>query len=139
MVSGPDRSRALMVAGKAGIMAALEDAESLPRGGFCCCRLCHVPVANKPSLEDHLRGKKHQRLEHLRTARHAQEQRSVFGRGFRKGTPASERSDYFQAYGEVVDVVMDKEKTSREQERPGTRRKQSCSTSGGSQKPVRKP
>ncbi|XP_053133680.1 speckle targeted PIP5K1A-regulated poly(A) polymerase-like [Hemicordylus capensis] len=130
MVSGMDRFRA-------GIMAALEDAESLPRGGFRC-RLCHVPVANKPSLEDHLRGKKHQRLENLRTARPAQEQRSVFVRGFRKGTPASERSDYFQAYGEVVDV-MDKEKTSQEQERPGTRRKPSCTTSGGSQKPVRKP
>ncbi|XP_053134559.1 speckle targeted PIP5K1A-regulated poly(A) polymerase-like [Hemicordylus capensis] len=38
MVSGPDRFRA-------GIMAALEDVESLPRGGFRC-RLCHVPVAN---------------------------------------------------------------------------------------------
>ncbi|XP_053133654.1 speckle targeted PIP5K1A-regulated poly(A) polymerase-like [Hemicordylus capensis] len=90
-------------------MAALEDVESLPRGGFRC-RLCHVPVANKPSLEDHLRGKKHQRLENLRTARQAQEQRSLFVSGFRKGTPASELSDYFQAYGEVVNVVMDKEK-----------------------------
>ncbi|XP_053134926.1 speckle targeted PIP5K1A-regulated poly(A) polymerase-like [Hemicordylus capensis] len=102
----------------------------------------HHPLSTKPaepSLEDHLRGKKHQRLEHLRTARPAQEQRSVFVRGFRKGTPASERSDYFQAYGEVVDVVMDKEKTSREQERPGTRRKPSCTTSGGGRKSVRKP
>uniref|UniRef100_A0A6J0U438 Speckle targeted PIP5K1A-regulated poly(A) polymerase n=1 Tax=Pogona vitticeps TaxID=103695 RepID=A0A6J0U438_9SAUR len=85
------------------------DVESLPRGGFRC-RLCHVTVANKPSLDDHLRGKKHQRLENLRTVRQTQESRSVFVSGFRKGTPASELSDYFQAYGEVANVVMDKDK-----------------------------
>uniref|UniRef100_H9G8W7 RRM domain-containing protein n=1 Tax=Anolis carolinensis TaxID=28377 RepID=H9G8W7_ANOCA len=60
----------------------------------------------EPSLEDHLRGKKHQRLENLRTVRQTQELRSVFVSGFRKGTPASELSDYFQTYGEVVNVVM---------------------------------
>ncbi|XP_015282288.1 PREDICTED: speckle targeted PIP5K1A-regulated poly(A) polymerase-like, partial [Gekko japonicus] len=86
-----------------------EDLESLPRGGFRC-RLCHVTVANKPSLDDHLRGKKHQRLESLRSIRQAQELRSVFVSGFHKGTPASELSDYFQAYGEVINVVMDKDK-----------------------------
>ncbi|KAL8184244.1 UNVERIFIED_CONTAM: hypothetical protein K2H54_010788 [Gekko kuhli] len=86
-----------------------EDLESLPRGGFRC-RLCHVTVANKPSLDDHLRGKKHQRLESLRSVRQAQELRSVFVSGFHKGTPASELSDYFQAYGEVINVVMDKDK-----------------------------
>ncbi|XP_063002033.1 speckle targeted PIP5K1A-regulated poly(A) polymerase [Elgaria multicarinata webbii] len=86
-----------------------EDVESLPRGGFRC-RLCHVTVANKPSLDDHLHGKKHQRLENLRTVRQAQELRSVFVSGFRKGTLASELSDYFQAYGEVANVVMDKDK-----------------------------
>uniref|UniRef100_A0A8D2LS80 Speckle targeted PIP5K1A-regulated poly(A) polymerase n=1 Tax=Varanus komodoensis TaxID=61221 RepID=A0A8D2LS80_VARKO len=86
-----------------------EDVESLPRGGFRC-RLCHVTVANKPSLDDHLRGKKHQRLQNLRTVHQAQELRSVFVSGFRKGTLASELSDYFQAYGEVANVVMDKDK-----------------------------
>ncbi|XP_054857347.1 speckle targeted PIP5K1A-regulated poly(A) polymerase [Eublepharis macularius] len=87
----------------------LDDLESLPRGGFRC-RLCHVTVANKPSLDDHLRGKKHQRLESLRSIRQDQELRSVFVSGFPKGTPASELSDYFEAYGEVVNVVMDKDK-----------------------------
>ncbi|XP_061461616.1 speckle targeted PIP5K1A-regulated poly(A) polymerase [Rhineura floridana] len=89
--------------------SGLGDVESLPRGGFRC-RLCHVTVANKPSLDDHLRGKKHQRLENLRNVRQAQELRSVFVSGFHKGTPASELSEYFQAYGEVVNVVMDKDK-----------------------------
>ncbi|XP_077180476.1 speckle targeted PIP5K1A-regulated poly(A) polymerase [Paroedura picta] len=86
-----------------------EDLEPLPRGGFRC-RLCHVTVANKPSLDDHLRGKKHQRLESLRSVRQDQELRSVFVSGFRKGTPASELNDYFQSYGEVINVVMDKDK-----------------------------
>uniref|UniRef100_A0A8D0GTI8 Terminal uridylyl transferase 1, U6 snRNA-specific n=1 Tax=Sphenodon punctatus TaxID=8508 RepID=A0A8D0GTI8_SPHPU len=89
------------------------DVESLPRGGFRC-RLCHVTAANRervgvwggfslpllspaePSLDDHLRGKKHQRLENLRALRQAQELRSVFVSGFHKGTPASELSEYFQ-------------------------------------------
>lgn len=66
----------------------------------------------EPSLDDHLRGKKHQRLENLRSVRQAQELRSVFVSGFPKGTPASELSDYFQAYGEVANVVMDKDKVS---------------------------
>nr|XP_056709005.1 speckle targeted PIP5K1A-regulated poly(A) polymerase [Euleptes europaea] len=95
---------------KAGMAESmLDDVESLPRGGFRC-RLCHVTVANKPSLDDHLRGKKHQRLESLRSVRQTQELRSVFVSGFRKGTPASELSDYFQTYGEVINVVMDKDK-----------------------------
>ncbi|KAM6435195.1 speckle targeted PIP5K1A-regulated poly(A) polymerase [Liasis olivaceus] len=87
----------------------LGDVDSLPRGGFRC-RLCHVTVANKPSLDDHLRGKKHQRLENLRSVRQSQELRSVFVSGFHKGTTALELSDYFQTYGKVANVVMDKDK-----------------------------
>ncbi|XP_006118300.2 speckle targeted PIP5K1A-regulated poly(A) polymerase isoform X1 [Pelodiscus sinensis] len=86
-----------------------QDVESLPRGGFRC-RLCHVTAANKPSLHDHLRGKKHQRLESLRAKRQLQELRSVFVSGFHKGTSAPELSEYFQAFGGVASVVMDKDK-----------------------------
>ncbi|CAM2116974.1 speckle targeted PIP5K1A-regulated poly(A) polymerase isoform X1 [Caretta caretta] len=85
------------------------DVESLPRGGFRC-RLCHVTAANQPSLQDHLQGKKHQRLESLRAKRQDQELRSVFVSGFHKGTSASELSEYFQAFGDVASVVMDKDK-----------------------------
>ncbi|XP_053891779.1 speckle targeted PIP5K1A-regulated poly(A) polymerase isoform X1 [Malaclemys terrapin pileata] len=85
------------------------DVESLPRGGFRC-RLCHVTAANKPSLQDHLQGKKHQRLESLRAKRQDQELRSVFVSGFHKGTSAPELSEYFQAFGGVASVVMDKDK-----------------------------
>ncbi|KYO19234.1 speckle targeted PIP5K1A-regulated poly(A) polymerase [Alligator mississippiensis] len=85
------------------------DVEALPRGGFRC-RLCHVTAANRPSLDDHLRGRKHGRLAGLRAQRQAQAQRSVFVSGFRKGTDVAELSDYFQAFGGVASVVMDKDK-----------------------------
>ncbi|NWZ30466.1 STPAP polymerase, partial [Asarcornis scutulata] len=85
------------------------DVETLPRGGFRCC-LCQVAAANRPSLAEHLRGKKHQRLRSLRAERRAQEQRSLFVSGFARGTAAEELAAYFGAFGEVAAVVMDKEK-----------------------------
>ncbi|NXV24276.1 STPAP polymerase, partial [Cepphus grylle] len=85
------------------------DVESQPRGGFRC-RLCQVSAANRPSLAEHLRGKKHQRLRALRAERRAQEQRSLFVTGFARGTSGVELADYFRAYGDVATVVMDKEK-----------------------------
>ncbi|KAM9251656.1 speckle targeted PIP5K1A-regulated poly(A) polymerase [Cariama cristata] len=85
------------------------DVEVLPRGGFRC-RLCQVSAANRPSLVDHLRGKKHQRLRGLRAERRAQEQRSLFVSGFARGTSGTELTEYFRAFGDVAAVVMDKEK-----------------------------
>ncbi|NXX02989.1 STPAP polymerase, partial [Larus smithsonianus] len=85
------------------------DVESQPRGGFRC-RLCQVSAANRPSLAEHLRGKKHQRLRALRAERRAQEQRSLFVTGFARGTSGAELADYFRTYGDVATVVMDKEK-----------------------------
>uniref|UniRef100_A0A8B9S088 Speckle targeted PIP5K1A-regulated poly(A) polymerase n=1 Tax=Accipiter nisus TaxID=211598 RepID=A0A8B9S088_9AVES len=85
------------------------DVEALPRGGFRC-RLCQVSAANRPSLVEHLRGKKHRRLRSLRAERRAQEQRSLFVSGFARGTSDTELAEYFGAFGEVAAVVMDKEK-----------------------------
>ncbi|NXK15719.1 STPAP polymerase, partial [Herpetotheres cachinnans] len=85
------------------------DVEPLPRGGFRC-RLCQVSAANRPSLAEHLRGKKHRRLRELRAERRAQEQRSLFVSGFARGTSGAELTRYFGAFGDVATVVMDKEK-----------------------------
>ncbi|XP_075597613.1 speckle targeted PIP5K1A-regulated poly(A) polymerase [Balearica regulorum gibbericeps] len=85
------------------------DVEALPRSGFRC-RLCQVSAANRPSLAEHLRGKKHRRLRSLRAERRAQEQRSLFVSGFARGTSGEELAEYFGAYGDVAAVVMDKEK-----------------------------
>ncbi|XP_072493239.1 speckle targeted PIP5K1A-regulated poly(A) polymerase isoform X2 [Notamacropus eugenii] len=117
-------------------MAATEpDVEALPRGGFRCC-LCHVNTANLlprspasplpasrrpranifqghvpgPSLDAHLAGKKHRRLEELRAARRAQGLRSVFVSGFPRGVDPAQLSEYFQAFGPVASIVMDKDK-----------------------------
>ncbi|XP_036620455.1 speckle targeted PIP5K1A-regulated poly(A) polymerase isoform X2 [Trichosurus vulpecula] len=91
-------------------MAATQpDVEALPRGGFRCC-LCHVNTANRPSLDAHLAGKKHRRLEELRAARRAQGLRSVFVSGFPRGMDPAQLSEYFQAFGPVASIVMDKDK-----------------------------
>ncbi|XP_043826890.1 speckle targeted PIP5K1A-regulated poly(A) polymerase [Dromiciops gliroides] len=91
-------------------MAATEpDVEALPRGGFRCC-LCHVNTANRPSLDAHLAGKKHRRLEELRATRRAQGLRSVFVSGFPRGLDPAQLSEYFQAFGSVASIVMDKDK-----------------------------
>ncbi|XP_074128530.1 speckle targeted PIP5K1A-regulated poly(A) polymerase isoform X2 [Sminthopsis crassicaudata] len=91
-------------------MAAPEpDVEALPRGGFRCC-LCHVNTANRPSLDAHLAGKKHRRLEELRASRRAQGLRSVFVSGFPRGLDPAQLSEYFQAFGPVASIVMDKDK-----------------------------
>ncbi|KFO29445.1 Speckle targeted PIP5K1A-regulated poly(A) polymerase [Fukomys damarensis] len=91
-------------------MAAVDsDVESLPCGGFRCC-LCHVTTANRPSLDAHLGGRKHRHLVELRAARKAQGLRSVFVSGFPRDVDSAELFEYFQAFGPVASVVMDKDK-----------------------------
>ncbi|XP_007943078.2 speckle targeted PIP5K1A-regulated poly(A) polymerase [Orycteropus afer afer] len=91
-------------------MAAVgSDVESLPRGGFRCC-LCRITTANRPSLDAHLGGRKHRHLVELRAARKAQGLRSVFVSGFPRDVDSAQLSEYFQAFGPVASVVMDKDK-----------------------------
>uniref|UniRef100_H3AT33 Speckle targeted PIP5K1A-regulated poly(A) polymerase n=1 Tax=Latimeria chalumnae TaxID=7897 RepID=H3AT33_LATCH len=85
------------------------DVEALLRGGFHC-RLCDINVPNQPSLEDHIKGKKHQKLLSVRTNRKSQEERSVFVSGFKRGTSDLEITGHFQRYGSVSSVIMDKNK-----------------------------
>ncbi|XP_030076100.1 speckle targeted PIP5K1A-regulated poly(A) polymerase isoform X2 [Microcaecilia unicolor] len=85
------------------------DVEPLPRGGFRCC-LCMLQVANRSSLDDHLRGKKHRKLAEVRAQRKSQEEKSIFVSGFRRETSELELSDYFSSFGTICSIVMDKEK-----------------------------
>lgn len=71
--------------------------------------MLNVCVAG-PSLDAHLAGKKHRRLEELRAARRAQGLRSVFVSGFPRGVDPAQLSGYFQAFGPVASIVMDKDK-----------------------------
>lgn len=91
-------------------MAAVDsDVVSLPRGRFRCC-LCDVTTANRPSLDAHLKGRKHRDLVQLRATRKAQGLRSVFVSGFPRDVGSAQLSEYFQTFGPVANIVMDKDK-----------------------------
>ncbi|XP_057635802.1 speckle targeted PIP5K1A-regulated poly(A) polymerase isoform X2 [Chionomys nivalis] len=91
-------------------MAAVDsDVVSLPRGRFRCC-LCDITTANRPSLDAHLKGRKHRDLVQLRATRKAQGLRSVFVSGFPRDVGSAQLSEYFQTFGPVANVVMDKDK-----------------------------
>ncbi|XP_069501297.1 speckle targeted PIP5K1A-regulated poly(A) polymerase isoform X2 [Ambystoma mexicanum] len=97
-----------------GLQRAMEgDVEPQSRGGFRC-RLCGVNVPNRPSLEDHVKGKKHRKLVEVRERRRSQEEKSVFVSGFRKDTSEQELLDHFQGFGPVASIVIDKEKVDQQ-------------------------
>ncbi|KAG2460780.1 STPAP polymerase, partial [Polypterus senegalus] len=60
------------------------------------------------SLEDHKKGKKHQKLCSIRETRKVQEEHSLFVSGFQHGTSELEITDHFQRFGPVSSIIMDK-------------------------------
>ncbi|CAI9572626.1 unnamed protein product [Staurois parvus] len=99
-------------------MASEEDGGDCPvssdiqpgdRGSFLCL-LCSINVPNRPSLDDHLRGRRHKRMCEERDKRQQQQERSVFVSGFQKGTTEEQLKDVFQSISSVKNIVMDKDR-----------------------------
>lgn len=76
--------------------------------------MCVSPASTGPSLDAHLGGRKHRHLVELRAARRAQGLRSVFVSGFPRDVDSAQLSEYFQAFGPVASIVMDKDKVEDE-------------------------
>ncbi|XP_066301005.1 speckle targeted PIP5K1A-regulated poly(A) polymerase-like [Branchiostoma lanceolatum] len=74
------------------------------------CELCDVRVESASTLQAHFTGKRHQRLLSMKEGHENQADRSVFITGFGKGTSELELTDYFNKYGNVSNVFMDKDK-----------------------------
>ncbi|XP_070545913.1 speckle targeted PIP5K1A-regulated poly(A) polymerase-like [Ptychodera flava] len=73
------------------------------------CNICSVFLNTDKVLQDHLKGKKHQKVLSLRKSWKDQEERSIFVGGLQKGTSELQLIDYFSNFGPVSNVIFDKD------------------------------
>ena len=57
-----------------------------------------------------MKGRKHRTLTEVRATRQAQEERGLFVSGFQKDASTTQLTEYFQRFGEVANVIFDKDK-----------------------------
>nr|XP_054750966.1 speckle targeted PIP5K1A-regulated poly(A) polymerase-like isoform X1 [Lytechinus pictus] len=74
------------------------------------CDICIVKIMSGKAVEDHLQGKKHQRLIAIQASRQKQAECSIFVGGLTKLVSELELTDYFSKFGPVAQVIVDKDK-----------------------------
>uniref|UniRef100_F7FZR1 Speckle targeted PIP5K1A-regulated poly(A) polymerase n=1 Tax=Ornithorhynchus anatinus TaxID=9258 RepID=F7FZR1_ORNAN len=77
--------------------------------GSATCQLCDLGQVDPASMPTWAAGST-ARLQELRATRQSQGMRSVYVSGFPRGTDPSQLSQYFQTFGPVSGIVMDKDK-----------------------------
>ncbi|XP_006825661.1 speckle targeted PIP5K1A-regulated poly(A) polymerase-like [Saccoglossus kowalevskii] len=91
-------------------MMEMEENVYTEQGHGYVCNICHVYLNTDKVLNDHLKGKKHNKLNDMIQYRKRQAERSIYVCGFAKGTSELALIDHFSDYGTVSNVIMDKDK-----------------------------
>ncbi|XP_071943312.1 speckle targeted PIP5K1A-regulated poly(A) polymerase-like isoform X2 [Antedon mediterranea] len=74
------------------------------------CDVCNLSLISEKAMEEHLKGKKHQKVEEVTKMRQIQAKKSIFVGNLVKSMSEIEITDYFMKVGSVERVILDKEK-----------------------------